>query len=160
MGRLLTRLSVNSETENKVGRPKKVPKKRGFPPKPVDMVPVKDIERLKREIRQEARYELEEERYKKKQEQRELVREAARIAYIDRIPVLSAIVDAEESSNRDKISAMSELAKVSGLYQMDVTSNGKTLETNAIVVKFVHKPILDDDDPQDIIDGEFLDASD
>jgi hypothetical protein len=77
-------LSVNSETENNVGRPKKAPKKRGFPPKPVDMVPVKDIERLKREIRQEARYELEEERYKKKQEQRELVREAARIAYIDR----------------------------------------------------------------------------
>jgi hypothetical protein len=66
----------------------------------------------------------------------------------------------EESSNRDKISAMSELAKVSGLYQMDVTSNGKTLETNAIVVKFVHKPILSDDDPEDYIEGEFLDASD
>jgi len=158
MGRLLTRLSVNSETKKKIGRPKKH-KPLGRPPKPVELVPVADIDKLKYDIRQEVKHELEEARQKKKSEQRELVREVARVAYIDRIPILAAIVDAEESSNRDKISAMSELAKVSGLYQMDITSDGKKLETNAIMVRFIEAPVLSDDDPDDYIDGEVVDVN-
>jgi uncharacterized protein (DUF3084 family) len=125
----------------------------------VELVPVADIDKLKYDIRQEVKHELEEARQKKKSEQRELVREVARVAYIDRIPILAAIVDAEESSNRDKISAMSELAKVSGLYQMDITSDGKKLETNAIMVRFIEAPVLSDDDPDDYIDGEVVDVN-
>jgi hypothetical protein len=90
--------------------------------------------------------------------EREMVREVARMSYLERIPVLAAIIDADSSSNRDKISAMSELGKVSGLYQMDITSDGQKIEPTAIMVKFVKAPLLNDDDPideEDAIDAEY-----
>lgn len=144
-------MSVNSETDTKAkrGRPRLVPAR--------SLASINEEKRkLKAELKLEARIEVEQERLAKKSEQRELVREVARVAYVERIPILAAIIDAEESSNRDKISAMSELAKVSGLYQMDITSDGKKLETSAIMVKFVQQPILSDTD--DVIEGECVDV--
>jgi hypothetical protein len=144
------KLFVSSETnKTRRGRPRLVPER--------SLALINEEKRkLKAELKLEARIEVEQERLAKKSEQRELVREVARVAYVERIPILAAIIDAEESSNRDKISAMSELAKVSGLYQMDITSDGKKLETSAIMVKFVQQPILSD--TEDVIEGEFVDV--
>jgi hypothetical protein len=145
------KLFVSSETNKaRRGRPRLVPER--------SLASINEEKRkLKAELKLEARIEVEQERLAKKSEQRELVREVARVAYVERIPILAAIIDAEESSNRDKISAMSELAKVSGLYQMDITSDGKKLETSAIMVKFVQQPILSD--TEDVIEGEFVDVN-
>jgi hypothetical protein len=114
----------------------------------------------KRKIRAETKHEIEQRRLTNIKEQRELVRETARLNYLERIPVLSSIIDADTSSNRDKISAMSELAKVAGLYQMDITSDGKKLESTAILVKFVETPLMAMDEDDNFIDGELVDAND
>jgi hypothetical protein len=113
----------------------------------------------KRKIRAETKHEIEQRRLTNIKEQRELVRETARLNYLERIPVLSSIIDADTSSNRDKISAMSELAKVAGLYQMDITSDGKKLESTAILVKFVETPLMAMDEDDNFIDGELVDAN-
>lgn len=111
-------------------------------------------QRLDRDVR----LEVEERRAKMVKEQREMVREAARLGYLERIPVLSAIIDGEESSNRDKISAMSELAKVAGLYQMDITSDGKKIESVSVHVKYIEAPTYEED--EEPMDAEFLDVND
>ena len=110
-------------------------------------------------IREEETRKKVHQREQKIKKQRDMVREAARISYLQRVPVLAAIVDAESSTNRDKISAMSELAKVSGLYQFDVTTNGEKIEPSAIMVKFVQTPLVESDfepEPEEeYIDAEF-----
>ena len=110
-------------------------------------------------LEREIRHEIEERRLATTKEQREIVRETARLSYTSRIPVLAAIIDAEESSNRDKISAMSELAKVAGLYQMDITSDGKKIESVAVHVKYIETPLNDNDD-DDPMDAEVVDVND
>lgn len=72
---------------------------------------------------------------------KKVVREYARKKYEERIPILCAIIDSERASNRDRISALSELGKVSGLYQMDVVSDGERLEPTQVIVKMVELPM-------------------
>jgi hypothetical protein len=70
-----------------------------------------------------------------------IIREFARMKYEERIPILCAIIDSERASNRDKISAFGELGKVSGLYQMDVVSDGERLEPTQVIVRMVELPM-------------------